>query len=522
MYYVMYLRKSRADLEAEARGEQETLARHRTALTELAARNGHVINHVYAEVVSGETIAARPQMQKLLMDIADPECIGVYVMEVERLARGDTMDQGRVAQAFLYSNTKIITPSKVYDPLNEFDQEYFEFGLFMSRREYKTINRRIQAGRIASVKEGKFPSSNAAYGYKKVKIKGEKGHTLEIVPEEAAVVRQIFEWYVHGMDGKAAGVARIAQRLFELGVNPGPRSDGWTGHRIHRMLHNELYIGMIRWGYVSVQKTLTPNGVEATRKRSNDYQLYKGLHEAIISQELFDAAQKKMKGVKIPLRNGMELTNPLVRLVRCKQCGHWMGGQSRNRNTPAQLLCKTHGCPTVANALPPVEIAILSELQLWLDKYDANEDPFEPLQQEGNYDRELLQTALAQQEERKAKLLKRKDSLHDLLEEGVYDVSTFQSRLATLQIQLNEANSAIEQAEKALKESGPQYRSIEDLAPAIRNVLDLYLTTESAQEKNDMLKSVISRIDYEKLTRGTTSPKSNPNCFVLDIYPSFF
>ena len=112
MYYLMYLRKSRADLEAEARGEGETLARHRRALRALAARNGHEIRREYAEIVSGETIASRPQMQHLLMDIADPECEGVYVMEVERLARGDTMDQGRVAQAFLYSNTKIITPAK--------------------------------------------------------------------------------------------------------------------------------------------------------------------------------------------------------------------------------------------------------------------------------------------------------------------------------------------------------------------------------------------------------------------------
>lgn len=72
----------------------------------------------------------------------------VFVMEVERLARGDTIDQGIVAQTFKYSNTKIITPMKIYDPNNEYDEEYFEFGLFMPRREYKTTNRRLQRGRI--------------------------------------------------------------------------------------------------------------------------------------------------------------------------------------------------------------------------------------------------------------------------------------------------------------------------------------------------------------------------------------
>lgn len=57
--------------------------------------------------------------------------MGVLVVEVERLARGDTSDQGRVAKTFKFSDTLIITPSKTYDPNNEYDEEYFEFGLFM-------------------------------------------------------------------------------------------------------------------------------------------------------------------------------------------------------------------------------------------------------------------------------------------------------------------------------------------------------------------------------------------------------
>ena len=118
--YCMYLRKSRIDLDAEARGECENLA--------------------------------RPQMQMLLSDLAQNKYAGVLVVEVERLARGDTIDQGIVAQAFKQSETKIITPIKTYDPNNEIDEEYFEFSLFMSRREYKTIRRRLETGRLSAVK----------------------------------------------------------------------------------------------------------------------------------------------------------------------------------------------------------------------------------------------------------------------------------------------------------------------------------------------------------------------------------
>ena len=98
--YCIYLRKSRADLEAEAHGEGETLSRHKTALLELARRMGITISATYEEIVSGETIAARPQMQRLLSEVGAGEWDGVLVLDMVRLARGDTMDLGLVAQRF--------------------------------------------------------------------------------------------------------------------------------------------------------------------------------------------------------------------------------------------------------------------------------------------------------------------------------------------------------------------------------------------------------------------------------------
>ena len=123
MQYCLYLRKSRANLEAESHGDGETLARHEKLLLELAKRGNYNVTQIYREIVSGETLAARPVMQQLLSEVEQGVWTGVLVVEIERLARGDTIDQGIVAQAFKYSNTLIITPTKVYDPNNEFDEE---------------------------------------------------------------------------------------------------------------------------------------------------------------------------------------------------------------------------------------------------------------------------------------------------------------------------------------------------------------------------------------------------------------
>ena len=87
MQYCLYLRKSRADSEAEARGEGETLSRHEKALLDLAKKLNLNITAIYREIVSGETIAARPVMQQLLQEVEQGIWDGVLVMEVERLAR---------------------------------------------------------------------------------------------------------------------------------------------------------------------------------------------------------------------------------------------------------------------------------------------------------------------------------------------------------------------------------------------------------------------------------------------------
>lgn len=240
--YCMYLRKSREDKELEKYEDEDTLNRHRKILSDYAIKNNIQIDKVYEEVVSGETIAERTQMQKLLYDVEQNKWTGVLVMEVERLARGDTEDQGKVAKAFKFSNTKIITPMKIYNPSNEFDEEYFEFGLYMSRREYKTINRRLQRGRELSVREGKYIGSVAPFGYNRKKLENTKGYSLEVNEDEAKIVTKIFELFAY-QENSINAVVRVINDL-----NLRTRSQNeWSISSIKDILRNPVYIGKIRW-----------------------------------------------------------------------------------------------------------------------------------------------------------------------------------------------------------------------------------------------------------------------------------
>lgn len=229
MLYAIYLRKSRADLEAEAMGQGETLARHRAALLDYAAHHGLEIGAVYEEIISGESIDARPKMKQLLREVEQGRWAGVLCMDIDRLARGNSADQARVSNTFRISGTLIITPSKVYDQSRESDEEYVDFELFMARREYKAISRRIMRGRIASVKEGHFIGSTPPYGYDKVKV--EKGRGFTLSPNyESDIVKQIYSMCISGM-----GCNAIARRLDMMGVTPR-KGSSWSSASIQDIL----------------------------------------------------------------------------------------------------------------------------------------------------------------------------------------------------------------------------------------------------------------------------------------------
>lgn len=317
--YDAYLRKSRADMELEKLKKFDTLKQHEKFLKDRANQLGIKIRKIYREVVSGESIQERPEMQEVLKNVETGTIDGILVVEVERLTRGDAKDQGTVTQAFKYSNTKIITLNKIYDPNSDEDEEYFEFGLFMSRREYKTINRRMQRARIANVLDGKYCASEPPFGYKKVRVKYGKGYTLEPVSEEAEIVKEMYQKRADGM-----GYDIICNWLNTLDFKP-KKSDVWTPDTIKGMLSNPIYIGKIRWNSNKQKKILINGQIIKKRKKGNneDLILVEGLHPAIISNELFDIVQG-IKPNKASTKHNTELQNPLATLVKCADCGRSM------------------------------------------------------------------------------------------------------------------------------------------------------------------------------------------------------
>ena len=124
--WILYLRKSRQDDPNET--VEEVLAKHEVQLQEWAERElGHRIpeEYIYREIVSGERISDRREMQKVLRAIESDEIAGILCRDCSRLSRGDLIDCGTLMSTLQYTSTLVATPMMVYDLEDKKHKQFF-------------------------------------------------------------------------------------------------------------------------------------------------------------------------------------------------------------------------------------------------------------------------------------------------------------------------------------------------------------------------------------------------------------
>lgn len=498
--YAFYLRKSRADIELEKKSPIDVLKNHEIILNELAKSLNITNIDIYREIVSGETINSRPIMQNLLEQIENGKYQGVLVVEVERLARGNTMDQGIIAQTFKYTNTKIITPTKIYDPNDEFDEEYFEFGLFMSRREYKTINRRIQRGRLVNSKKGLYVGSVPPYGYNRKKLKGEKGFKLIINKKEAEIVKTIFELYLN----ENMGTTKIANYLNNLKIKPR-KNNKWTAASIRNILQSPSVKGYITWNKRKSEKNLQNGTIVTSRPINKNHILVKGLHKPIIDEKTWNKVNQKLSSKKTPrVKSEVQIKNPLAGLIICSKCNKKMIRRPHYNGYQDTLICPTKGCKTVSSSLNIVEDYLIISLQKYLKNYKyylkINPKP------ENNNKLNLLTIEIENTK-------KQIEKSYDLVEEGIYTSEVFSKRITVLNNKLDILTTEKSTLEKEKNES--KYEKINSYVPKLTQILNDYPNIKDNKDKNLLLASIIEKVIYTKNIGG----KEHKDDFILKIYP---
>lgn len=504
--YAIYLRKSRADLEAEKLGEGETLARHKKILTELAARKGLFIGEIYQEIVSGaESIEGRPEIKRLIEDCYAGKYRGIIIIEVTRLSRGSQGDAQIIMDCLKYANRNngllVITPTKTYDVAhNADDEEYMEFELFMSRREYKMIKRRMDRGRKQAVVEGNYMGAYRPYGYDILKTK--TARTLIPNAEEAPIVKLIFEWTVK-MNLTAW---EIAKKLTLMGVPTYTGESEWSRATIKTILTNPVYTGKVRWNDRMQVKTMVNGELVTSRPRSNHtehFMLYEGKHKAnaLVDEETFQNAAGRYKSDKT--KSGLKLVNPLAGLLVCQKCGkgmvyhaykHLKNTLPRYNHQPAQL------CKVKSVRADDVMKAIVHALQLYIEDFQMKVDNLSDVDENAIQSQiEALYSEMRKVERKLARLF---DSWED---EKITDNEFVQRKAVN-----NERIESIRQQIDELESSIPEKEEYEEMLICLSEALDTLLDDSlDAEIKNEFLKRIIEKIEFSR---------ENNEEFILDVF----
>lgn len=499
--YLMYLRKSRMDTDYEEVSVAETLSRHRTTLEKLCRSKRFHVAEVLEEVVSGESLSARPKMLRLLELVSTGMYAGVVCMDIERLSRGSSMESGYIMQILQVNGCRIITPAKTYDLQNESDEQFTDMKFMFSRYELKTINNRLARGRTHSASEGKYMGSMAPYGYRIVKLPGEKGNSLNIQPEEAKVVQMIYDMY--GQQG--LGYNAIAYRLNDLCITA--RKGRWSQTSIVNILNNEVYLGKIRWRYEPSKRVVKDGMLAKKRILNENYEVYDGRHEPIITQEQWDRVKMvREKRGHHPTHTTKKLQNPFVGILYCGKCGARLKRNvpGKNQGTAPWFRCPTRNCDCRIVKCHIVEEAIRDAMEDWLDKYiielDQEQQPVvDPVM-------EALETVQGQL----ASLQAQQDNICEYLEKGVYTVEMFTKRNAGLAKEIQK----LRETEASLlreKENGSQAdREALAIIPAAQHILDHYSILTVA-EKNRLWKLILKKATVYRSPDGELSVHIYPN-----------
>ena len=488
--HAMYLRKSRSD--DPALSVEEVVRRHKAMLWELVDRMEIPRSRVkvFEEVVSGESILARPQMMELLEAVEAGQCRGVFVADMQRLGRGDMMEQGMILNAFRRSSTLIITPAKTYDLSEESDDTLASFEAFFSRMEYNTIKKRLRRGLMATIQEGGY-IANPPYGYRKAVV--DRLPSLEVVEEEAKFVRHIYSRYLQGV-----GAATISYELNAMGSVPR-RSAEWDRSGVRNILRNPTYMGKVAWNRVKHERK-PGEKQHVTYMPQDEWIMVDGKHPAIISETDWYKAQEIRRGRYIPSSFTGEIKNPLAGLVYCGVCGYHMQRQNAHKGTD-YLLCSTKGCVAGAK-MEYVEPVLIDALRERLDLL------FVEIENGADADLTADVEALALIEKEIARQQAKIPRLMEFLEDGTYTRTEYRARRDAVEAQLRQLETRRDAARQGIRRKNLADKKA--AAAKLQNVLELYPVSDAAT-KNQLLKSVIERVDYFK------AKKTKPQDFQLKI-----
>jgi site-specific DNA recombinase len=344
-----------ARVSTEEQREGQTIDSQISELERFAAERRWIVVGIYQDAGWSGGIAARPDLDRLRDDAAKNAFAAVLINDVDRLARDVTL-LGVVKRDLERHGVQVIfrkLPSENSPTHNLMVNILGSFAEF----ERELISDRTRRGRRHKIEVRKeYLGSLTSYGYRYTPINHAAGATgfIELIPEEAAVVRQMFDWVASGRLSAHA----VIKQLNAAKISPRKGGRSWGKSSVLRILHNEMYTGV--WHYNKFEacepKThrsekryrRTPKSSVRQRPRNEWLPLELPQFLRLITREQWEQVQSQLvKNTAFSARN--EKHRYLLKsLVVCGGCGGRMVGDPGHGHFSYRCMTRCKRIPSIA------------------------------------------------------------------------------------------------------------------------------------------------------------------------------
>lgn len=355
----------------------------------------------------------RPALEKLIKDVEAHKVEKVVVWKLDRLSRSQKDTLYLIEDVFLKNNCDFVSMNENFDTSTPFGRAMIGILAVFSQLEREQIKERMQMGKDAKAKLGLYHGyNNVPIGYKYI------DGLLQVDQNESKLVQKIFEMYSQGHS-----LSSITKYLNNAGLYPH-YGNPWSRKVMRHLVSSKVYIGMI----------------------PHRGQWLEGVHEPIISRELWDECERLRKQntdakKKINPING-QASAYLTGLIFCKHCGARYGKLTKMRNLKktgqtqyfkyccnsrakrTKCLVKDPNCKNKIWKMEELDAIIFSEIEKLALDPQYFEEKIEPAKKESNLK--------AQNLEQIAKLEKQISKLMDLYSIGEMPLEMLQSKINDL------------------------------------------------------------------------------------------
>ncbi|GGD05089.1 recombinase family protein [Pontibacillus salipaludis] len=267
------------------------------------SQNWDIVGYFVDEGISAKNVQ-RPELLRMMEFIKQGTIDTVLVYKLDRLTRS-VLDLYEMLKVFDKYNCKFKSATEVYDTTSAMGRMFITLVAALAQFERENLAERVSMGMSEKARQGKWSTHRPPFGYKV-----NDNYGLEVIPEEAELVKYIYESYL--TKGAKSIAKELNKKIIEEGGITPRKSKYWQDTGISYILDNPIYIGTGRWHY---------------RTHKENYFEIEDMAPAIISEELYEKVKSMRKNrSKVHPRRA---TSPFVfsGIARCGECGSTLMGK---------------------------------------------------------------------------------------------------------------------------------------------------------------------------------------------------